>query len=92
MKLLLRRVFSLILDKFESGSGPYHYKASHRLALNVMGSLFLGLAIAVLLFAIKQQAYSYFLPIILFGAAGLLSLIIGLLGDDRAVAKIWGSR
>lgn len=33
----------------------------------------------------------YWLPIVVFGGAGLLGLLVGAIGSDRAVAKIWGS-
>jgi len=56
-----------------------------------MGCLFCGLAAAVFFLA-QGEDPGYFLPVLIFGGTGLLSLLIGLLGTDRAVAKIWGSR
>lgn len=91
MKNLLRRLFSPILNLFESGSAPYAYKASHRTILLIMGGLFCGLAALVLYFA-RGADLGYFLPVVIFGGVGLLSLLIGFLGSDRAVAKVWGSR
>lgn len=91
MKKILRRLFSPILNLFESGTGPYAYKASHRTILLIMGGLFCGLAVLVLYFA-QGADLGYFLPVLIFGGGGLLSLLIGFLGSDRAVAKVWGSR
>ena len=34
----------------------------------------------------------YLLPVLLFGGAGSIGLVVGCLGTDRAVAKIWGSK
>lgn len=91
MKATLRSLFSPLLNIFESGTDDYEYKASHRNILLVMGGLFLGLASLVLWSAIGHDI-GYFLPVVVFGALGSVSLIVGLLGNDRAVAKIWNSR
>lgn len=91
MKDFFRSLFSPLLNVFESGTDAYTYKASHRTILLVMGTLFLGLASLVLWSAIGQDL-GYFLPVLVFGGLGFVSLIIGLLGNDRAVAKIWNAR
>lgn len=91
MKQLLRTILSPILNFLESGSEPYVYKPSHRKILIFMGSLFTGLA-GVVLWLAQGQDPGYFLPVVIFGIGGLLSLGVGVFGNDRAVAKIWGSR
>ena len=91
VKKQCRALFSPILNIFESGNEPFAYKPSHRKILIIMGCLFCGLATLVLFLA-QGEDPGYFLPVLIFGGAGLLSLLIGLLGTDRAVAKIWGSR
>jgi len=90
MKSLLRNIFSPVLNIFESGSEEYLYKPSHRTILIVMGVLFTGLASLVFILAAGKDI-GYLLPVLVFGGAGLLSLLIGFLGNERAVAKIWGS-
>jgi len=90
MKLLLRKLFSPILNIFESGNETIVYKKSHRTVLIVMGILFTGLASLVFVLA-QGEELGYLIPVIVFGGAGLLSLVIGFLGNERAVAKIWGS-
>lgn len=91
MKNQLRILFSPLLNIFESGTEPFNYKPSHRKILVIMGCLFFGLAAAVFFLA-QGEDLGYFLPVLIFGGTGLLSLLIGFLGTDRAVAKIWGSR
>ena len=91
MKKLLRIIFSPLLNIFESGTEDYVYKPSHRKILIFMGLLFSGLATAVAIF-LPADDLGYLLPVLVFGAGGLLSLVIGLIGNDRAVAKLWGSR
>ena len=90
MKSIFRKVFSPILSLFESDTGEYLYKKSHRVVLIVMGILFTGLASLVYVLG-KGEDITYIIPVIVFGGSGLLSLLIGILGEDRAVAKIWGS-
>ncbi len=90
MKQKLRTLFSPILNKLESGTKPFTYKASHRIVLKVMGFLFSGLAALVFWFA-QGQDLGYFLPVLIFGMMGFISLLVGFLGTDRAVTKIWGS-
>lgn len=91
MKDLLRSLFSPILNLFESGDEPYSYKSSHRKVLIAVGVLASVLTIALFLLALGQDI-GYFLPVIVFGLVSLTSLVVGFLGTDRAVAKLWGSR
>lgn len=90
LKQKLRTIFAPVLNTLESGTEPFAYKASHRIILKVMGVLFSGLATLVFWFA-RGQDPGYFLPVIVFGLMGFISLLVGFLGTDRAVAKIWGS-
>ena len=89
MKNLLRLLFRPLLDPLEAGEGQYIYKRSHRVVLNVMSSLFLFLAGLSLFLA---PSIDYLLPVVVFGAAGMLGLVVGSVGKDIAVAKLWGSR
>lgn len=91
MKNTFRKLFAFILTPLESGSEDFVYKPSHRSILIGVGTIFVGLASIVFNMALGKDV-GYLLPVIIFGLAGLLSLIVGLLGSDRAVAKVWGSR
>ncbi len=91
MKSFLRRLFSPILNIFESGAEPFNYTSSSRAILIILGSLFVGLAMLVTIFAPKSD-FSFLLPVIIFGGMGALSLLIGFLGNDRAVSKIWSAK
>lgn len=90
MKKTLRNLCSPLLRPLESGTGAFEYKPSHRKALLFISVTFLGLATTVLVRADGADA-GYLFPVCVFGIGGLLGLVIGLLGEDRAVAKIWGS-
>jgi uncharacterized membrane protein len=92
MKNLLRKICSPILTPLERGSEAYNYKPLNRKVLLIIGFIFLCLGMLVAYLAYQNQQLNYFLPVIVFSAIGLLALIVGGLGSDRAVAKIWGNR
>jgi len=89
MKSLIRAIFRPLLNLFESGDAPYAYSPSHRVILMVMSVMFIGLASLVLALL---PSWDYALPVVLFGGVGSLGLLIGWVGTDRAIARIWGSR
>ncbi len=92
MKQILRKIFAPVLNIFESGNEPYAIKPLSRKILIVISILFSGLA-GVVFYLIPEKADTgYFLPVVIFGGIALLGFIIGFLGSDRAVAKIWGNR
>lgn len=91
MKKILRLIFNPVLSLFESGTEEYIYQKSHRTILLVIGVLFVALA-AIVFWLAQGADPGYLLPVIIFGGVGLISLVVGLVGTDRAVAKIWGSR
>jgi hypothetical protein len=91
VKQLLRTIFAPILNIFESGDEPYNYKPSHRIILIIVGILFSGLA-GLVFWLVQGMEPTYLLPVVVFGGVAVVSLIIGLLGTDRAVAKVWNSR
>ena len=92
MKDQLRNIFSPILNIFENHEGPYNYRPLHRKILIVIGILFSGLAIGVLFLAPDEAGPGAMIPVVVFLSAGVVSLIVALLGNDRAVARIWGNR
>jgi len=92
MKQILQKIFSPILNLFESGDEPYAYKPSHRTILIAVGSLFTLLAAGVFTVGLRGEGFGFLLPGIVFGGAALVSFVVGGLGSERAVAKLWGSR
>lgn len=93
LKQILRSLFSPLLGLFEAGDEPYEYKPSYRKILLVFAMLFGGLGAFVLWLALSAETLQlgYFLPVLVFGGIGLLSLLVGLLGTDRAVSRLWHS-
>ena len=91
MKSFFRTLFFPILVLFESGNEPFLYKRSHRTILLFISVMFSGLGSIV--FALMPEGDAgYWFPVIIFGGVGIVGFVVGLLGSDRAVAKIWGSR
>jgi len=92
MKKIFVRLFWPILAPFERDADASGYRASHRKVLLAVGFLFLVLSAASLYFALQAGQMGAWLPIVLFFVVGLVSGVVGLLGSDGAVARIWGNR
>ncbi len=92
MKQLLRHLFSPILNIFEKGDETYVYKSFNRKILIFMGAIFAGLTFLILKFIPEGVGLSALIPVIVFGLVALVTLVVGFLGDDRAVSKIWGNK
>lgn len=92
MKTALRKLFSPILNRFESSEEPYLYKPSHRkilLALGILMGVLTGVLITIM---VKGENLNAILPAIVFGCVSLVTLVVGILGTEKAVANIWNSR
>lgn len=92
MKNFFRRLCAPILNPLEKGDEPYSYNPLNRKILIFISILFLALAMLVAYFSYSQKQPGYLLPVIVFTLIASIGLIVGLLGNDRAVTKIWGSR
>ncbi len=92
MKDSLIKICWPVLKYFESGDEPYQYKPSHRTILIIMGLLFSLLSTGLLLAASFSSGYGFLIPVVVFFGVGFICMIVGFLGSDRAVSKIWGSR
>ena len=88
----MRKLFLPILSIFESGEGEYSYKKSHRKILLIVGALFLILSAVSAISAISASQMGGVIPFLVFFLVGLVCEVVGLLGSDRAIAKIWGSK
>lgn len=85
-------MFSPVLKHFETGEEVYIYKSSHRTILKVVGLLMFILAFASLYFSIVAALAGGIFPFTIFFLVGLTCEIVGFLGSDRAVAKIWKNK
>ncbi|HTF86644.1 MAG TPA: hypothetical protein VL987_18820 [Cellvibrio sp.] len=92
MKASLRKLFSPLLNPLERGDEPYVYKPLSRKILLAVSLLF-SVMCAALVYLIPADAdKGYLIPVVVFGLVAAVGFIVGLLGNERAVAKIWGNR
>ena len=89
MTEVLRKLCSPVLGMFESGEGDFDYKSSHRTILIVLGLLCLVIASVSLTMTLMTGEAAGIIPIMVFLLMGLVCEIVGFLGSDRAVARIW---
>ena len=65
MKSAFRKLFSPILNYFESSEGEFNYRKSHRTILIIVGGLFLFLSSLSALMAIDAAQFGAFIPIVI---------------------------
>lgn len=92
MKSILRKLLSPLLNYFEAGEGPFVYKKSHRVILNVVGGLFIILSSSIIASGIAFSQLGAVFPGLIFMSISITCLAVGSLGSDRAVSRIWGSK
>lgn len=92
MKETLRKLCSPILNQFETGESSFEYKKSHRTILIAAAVLFWVISLFSLFIFIKASKLEGLLPVAIFLIAGTVCGIVGFLGSDKAVAKIWKSK
>ena len=93
MKNGLRKLFAPLLNVFEHGEGDYDYKPMSRIILIVIALLFGGLTVGLIVTSQRMSlGWGTVIPVSVFSSVSLFCIIIGGLGTDRAVARVWGSR
>lgn len=92
MKNMLQTLFAPLLNLFEGSASAYQYKPSFRLILIAVGGLFLVLASGSVWAVVATAMWAGLLPGLVFLIAGVVCLVVGALGSDNAVARIWKSR
>jgi hypothetical protein len=86
----LRKVFWFVLQFFEQGDGPYRYKPMYRKVLLAVGCLFALLCAVSVYFSAGVAGFGALIPVLVFATVSAVCLIVGLLGSERAVSRIWG--
>lgn len=92
MKNLLKNVLSPILNIFENNNDEFVYRSLNRKIVLFISSVFFLLAFALPVFLPQLIKMGFWFVMLVFGSLSLVGLIVGLLGSDKAVAKLLGSR
>ena len=92
MKEALRKLFAPILNIFENGNEPFDYKPLNRKILIFISAIFFMLMLLVVYLIPNGSDPGYYIPVVVFGCLSSVGLIVGFLGTDQAVAKIWNNR
>lgn len=92
MKNTLRNIFSPILNIFENNNDEFVHRSLNRKIVLFISLVFSLLAFALPAFMPQLIEMGYWFVMLVFGALGFVGLIVGLLGSDKAVAKLLGSR
>ncbi|MCK0152900.1 hypothetical protein MWU49_04240 [Alcanivorax sp. S6407] len=93
MKELMRKICYPILALFEGEDDTvYAYRQSYRKILAGVATLFLILAAGSLAMTLSSGLMGGLIPVVFFGGAGLVCVIVAWLGSDQAVARIWKNR
>jgi hypothetical protein len=92
MKQVLIKVFWPLLRIFETGEEAVGYKKSHRVILIIMGVLFLGLSFGSAWAGHVSDELGALIPVVVFFGLGFVAVMLGTLGSNAAVCKIWGPK
>lgn len=92
MKNTLKNIFSPILNIFENNNDEFVYRSLNRKIVLFISSVFFLLAFALPVFLPQLIEMGFWFVMLVFGSLSLVGLIVGLLGSDKAVAKLLGSR
>jgi hypothetical protein len=92
MKNRLTKICWPILKLFETDVVADNFKRSHRIALNVLGGLFILITFASAWAASTSDELAAFIPVVVFFCIGSVAVIVGALGSNGAVCKIWGTK
>ena len=92
MKNLLKNVLSPILNIFENNNDEFVYRSLNRKIVLFISSVFFLLAFALPVFLPQLIEMGFWFVMLVFGSLSLVGLIVSLLGSDKAVAKLLGSR
>jgi hypothetical protein len=92
MKNIAHKIFSPILNLFEKNNDEYVYQRFSRKIVLFIGAVFIFLAAALPIFMPQVIQMGYWFVMLVFGLLGVVALTVGILGSDKAVAKLLGSR
>lgn len=92
MKNLAKKIFAPLLNIFEKNNEDFVYRALNRKIVLFISSVFFVLAFGLPAYMPQLIEMGFWFVMLVFGALSMVGLVVGLLGSDKAVAKLLGSR
>lgn len=92
MKNALKKIFSPILNIFENNNDEFIYRSLNRKIVLFISSVFFMLAFFLPIYMPQLIKMGFWFVMIVFGGLSSVGLVVGLLGTDKAVAKLLGSK
>ena len=92
MKKFFQQIFAPILNIFENNNDEFVYRSLNRKIVLFVSIVFSLLAFGLPAFMPVLVEMGYWFVMIVFGGLSLVGFIVGILGSDKAVAKLLGSR
>lgn len=92
MKNVLKKVFSPVLNVFEKNNDEFIYRRFNRKIVLFISSTFFLLAFGLPLYMPQLVAMGFWFVMLVFGSLSSVGLIVAILGSDKAVAKLLGSK
>lgn len=92
MKNRLKSLFSPLLNIFENNNDEFIVRSLNRKIVLFISSVFFLLAFGLPAYMPQLIQMGYWFVMLIFGALSSVGLIVGLLGSDKAIAKLLGSR
>jgi len=92
MTHFFKTIFSPILNIFENNNDEFVYRSLNRKIVLFISIVFSLLAFVLPYYMPQLVAMGYWFVMLVFGALSSVGLIVGILGSDKAVAKLLGSR
>ena len=92
MTNFFKTLFSPILNIFENNNDEFIYRSLNRKIVLFISSVFFLLAFGLPLYMPQLIEMGFWFVMLVFGGLSFVGLVVGLLGSDKAVAKLLGSR
>lgn len=92
MKNALQNLFAPVLNIFEKNNDEFVYRSLNRKIVLFVSIVFSLLAFGLPMYMPQLVQMGYWFVMIVFGSISFVGFVVGLLGSDKAVAKLLGSR
>lgn len=92
MRNIFKTLFSPILNIFETNNDEFIYRSLNRKIVLFISIVFFLLAFGLPFYMPQLIEMGFWFVMLVFGGLSSVGLIVGILGSDKAVAKLLGSK